>query len=117
MPAPIIKSAAPMTVSEAIAAFAPEQGGIEFQTDQPGKVHSWHSHSATETLVVIEGTMTLEWAEGSPSNVVGRQDVGPGAVIHLPARTIHQSINQGEVCRYLIHPEGGKAAETHVFGS
>lgn len=117
MSAPTIESMVPMSVSEGIAAFAPQQGGIEFQTDQPGKVHSWHSHSVTETLVVIEGTMTLEWAEGSPSNVVGRRDVGPGSVIHLPARTIHQSTNQNATCRYLILPEDGRAAATHIFGS
>ncbi|AGW42419.1 homoserine O-acetyltransferase [Leifsonia xyli subsp. cynodontis DSM 46306] len=117
MTAPRIKLGARLSVTEALDTFAPEQGGIEFQTDQAGKVHSWHSHSVTETLVVLEGTMTLEWAEGSPENIAGRHDVGPGAVISLPANTIHQSINHDSVCRYLILPEGGKAAETRVFPS
>ena len=105
----------PLPLHKAIEIFAPDQGGIEYQTDQPHKVHAWHSHSVTETLIVLEGNMTLQWAQGSPDNIIGTQEVAPGAVIHLPAHTIHQSINHDSVCRYLILPEGGKAARTKVY--
>lgn len=115
MSSPTIDFNRPLSLREAIATFAPDQGGIEYQTDQPHKVHVWHSHSVTETLIVLEGSMTLQWAQESPDNVVGSQEVSPGAVIHLPAHTIHQSINHDNVCRYLILPEGGKAAQTKVF--
>lgn len=104
-----------LTLTEAIDRFAPEQGGIEYQTDQPRKVHEWHSHSVTETLIVLDGEMVLEWAEHSPANVTGCRAVGPGAVIVLPADTIHQSTNGAGVTRYLILPEGGKPAATRVF--
>lgn len=117
MPAPTISLEKRLTVTEAIDAFAPAQGGIEYQTDQPGKVHAWHSHSVTETLIVLDGEMTLEWAEGSPGNILGTAAVGPGAVISLPANTIHQSTSHDNGCRYLILPEGGRAAETRVYGS
>lgn len=114
---PTINFGKRMTLTEAINAFAPEQGGIEFQTDQAGKVHAWHSHSVKETLIVLDGQMVLEWADGSPQNVAGSAEVGPGAVIDLPADTIHQSTSHNGVCRYLILPEGGKAAETRHYES
>lgn len=117
MPRPTIESSRPLTLAEALTRFAPAQGGIEYQTDQPHKVHAWHSHSVSETLIVLEGNMRLEWAEATPDNVVGQHDVGPGVVIFLPAHTIHQSTNRDAVCRYLIAPEGGKAAETRVYAS
>lgn len=117
MPTPSLDLGKRLTVAEAIDAFAPAQGGIELQTDQAGKVHAWHSHSVKETLIVLDGHMTLEWADGSPRNVVGSVEVGPGSVINLPANTIHQSTNHDNVCRYLILPEGGKAAETRVYES
>lgn len=115
MSSPTIILSSPLTLQEAIESFAPDQGGIEYQTDQPHKIHTWHSHSVTETLIILEGSMLLQWAEGSPDNILGSQEVSPGAVIHLPAHTIHQSINHDKVCRYLILPEGGKAAQTKVF--
>lgn len=117
MPTPTINLGEPLTIAEAADAFAPKQGGIELQTDQAGKVHAWHSHSVKETLIVLDGQMTLEWAEGDPTNVVGSAEVGPGAVINLPANTIHQSTSRGGGCRYLILPEGGRAAQTHVYES
>lgn len=117
IPTPTIDLGKQLTITEAIDAFAPEQGGIEFQTDQAGKVHGWHSHSVKETLIVLAGQMTLEWAERSPQNVVGSTEVGPGAVINLPANIIHQSTNHGSVCCYLILPEDGKAAETRIYES
>lgn len=117
MTAPKIAPGKPLSVASAIKFFAPEQGGIEFQTDKPGKVHAWHSHSVKETLIVLDGHMTLEWADGTPENVAGSAVVGPGTVINLPANTIHQSMNHDRVCRYLILPEGGQAAETRVYES
>lgn len=117
MTTPTISFGKRLTLTEAIDAFAPEQGGIEVQTDKAGKIHAWHSHSVKETLIVLSGQMTLEWAAETPQNVVGRSEVGPGAVIDLPAHTIHQSTNHDNVCRYLILPEGGKAAETRVYES
>lgn len=117
MPTPTIEFGKRLNTAEAIDAFAPEQGGIEFQTDQAGKIHAWHSHSVEETLIVLRGQMTLEWADGSPQNIVGSAQVGPGAVINLPANTIHQSTNHDGVCQYLILPEGGKAAQTRHYES
>ncbi len=65
--------------------FAPPQGGIEYQTDQPGKVHAWHSHSVHETLVVLSGTITLSWKDcaGQQQDAVAKA----GQRIELPANT------------------------------
>jgi quercetin dioxygenase-like cupin family protein len=115
MPTPVVTKGESLTVIEALRKYAPEQGGIEYQTDQPGKAHRWHSHSVTETLVVLEGSMILEWAETVPENVVGRTTVCAGDVIHLPAHTIHQSLNQNGICHYLILTEDGTAAKTRVY--
>ena len=67
MTAPTIAPGKPLSVANAIKFFAPEQGGIEFQTDKPGKVHAWHSHSIKETLIVLDGHMTLCLLYTSPS--------------------------------------------------
>lgn len=121
MTAPTITRERFAGVDEALGAYAPHQGGIEYQTDRPAKVHAWHKHDAHETLVVLEGTMLLEWVVapvvGGREAAFGSQQVTAGDVISLPAHTVHQSTNGDTVCRYLILPEGGVAAETTQVGS
>ncbi|MBB6173759.1 uncharacterized protein YjlB [Nocardiopsis mwathae] len=105
-----------LSVSEAASRHLPEQGGIELQRDRPAKVHSWHSHAVHETLVVLEGSMVLEYvvADGD-ERTIRFGEVGAGARIELPARTIHQSTAGQDGCVYFIIPEGGKAAVTTKY--
>ncbi len=104
-------------IAEASAKFLPVQGGIELQRDAPGKVHSWHSHSVHETLVVLSGDMVVEYAtrNGGPETVA-EDKATAGTRIELPAGTIHQSTAGDQGCVYLIVPEGGKAAHTVSHG-
>jgi|GEM_PF-4397553 len=103
-----------LSVQESLDLHAPDQGGIEFQTDQPGKRHGWHSHDVTERLIILEGSMMLEWRDGEKGK---NQLVEAGDVIDLPANTVHQSTTGTSVCRYLIRPEGGAAAHTTVHSA
>ncbi len=103
-------------ISEAAVRYLPQQGGIELQHDQPGKVHSWHSHSVHETLVVLDGSMVLEYvAEQDGTRSVRSGEAAAGARIELPANTIHQSTAMDDGCSYFIVPEGGKAAVTVTY--
>ncbi|ASU86045.1 hypothetical protein CDO52_05295 [Nocardiopsis gilva YIM 90087] len=105
-----------MGVADVAARYLPEQGGIELQRDQPAKVHAWHSHAVHETLVVLDGSMVLEYvaAEGNERTITSGE-VGSGARIELPAHTIHQSTAGEDGCIYFIIPEGGKAAVTTTY--
>ncbi|MFG2874203.1 YqcI/YcgG family protein [Streptomyces sp. NPDC048337] len=104
-------------IAEAAAKFLPTQGGIELQRDAPGKVHSWHSHSVHETLVVLSGYMVVEYAaHGGGPETVTEDKATAGTRIELPAGTIHQSTAGEQGCVYFIIPEGGKAAHTVSHG-
>ncbi|MER5889773.1 YqcI/YcgG family protein [Streptomyces sp. NPDC001941] len=104
-------------IAEAAAAFLPSQGGIELQRDAPGKVHSWHSHSVHETLVVLSGDMVVEYAaQGGGPETVTEDKATSGTRIELPAGTVHQSTAGDQGCVYFIIPEGGKAAHTVSHG-
>ena len=93
--------------------YLPVQGGIELQRDQPGKVHSWHSHSVHETLVVLDGQLFVEFVEQADAGpVVHSATAGQGVRIELSAKTVHQSTAGSDGCVYFIIPEGGKAAVT-----
>lgn len=100
-------------VEAAITTYAPSQGGIEYQTDQPDKIHSWHSHDVHETLVVLNGSMKLSWKDSE--GTIQSDTVAPGARIELPAHTVHESVAGDSGCNYLILPEGGRAAITTVY--
>ncbi|MFG1791897.1 hypothetical protein [Nocardia sp. NPDC049149] len=113
MHSPLIVEEEALTVAEAASRYLPHQGGIELQRDQPAKMHSWHSHSVDETLVVLEGSMVLEYvAVEDGARSVRSSWVGAGARIVLPAKTVHQSTAGGEGCVYFIIPESGMQAET-----
>ncbi|MGJ4845771.1 cupin domain-containing protein [Leifsonia sp. Le1] len=110
MNAPSIVDEPVLGVADALEKYAPEQGGIEYQRDQPGKVHSWHSHDLHERLIVLSGSMLLSWRT-SEGEVVSQRAVA-GTRIELPANTVHQSTADDVPCTYLIYPEGGRAAVT-----
>lgn len=110
MPNPTITQDRIESVEAALDTYAPEQGGIEYQRDLPGKVHDWHSHDVHERLVVLSGSMSLSWLD--PHGQVRHADVVGGDRIELPAGTVHRSVADADGCRYLICPEGGRAAVT-----
>lgn len=110
MPQPTITRDRVDGVEAALAAHAPEQGGIEYQRDLPGKIHDWHSHDVHERLVVLSGSMRLSWVD--PAGAVQHAPVETGDRIELPAGTVHRSVADAEGCTYLICPEGGRAAVT-----
>ena len=62
----------------------PDQGSIELQRDQPGKIHDFHRHSVDEVLYIIKGALTFTWDEGACL-------CEPGDRIQLPAGTLHKS--------------------------
>jgi quercetin dioxygenase-like cupin family protein len=102
-----------LSLDEAAARHLPEQGGIELQRDQPGKIHSWHSHSVHETLVVLGGDMLVEYVEVYEGrDTVYAATAKAGTRIELPLNTVHQSTAGASGCDYLIIPEGGRAART-----
>lgn len=117
MPQTMIFQEPQLGIAEAADKYLPLQGGIELQRDAAGKVHSWHSHSVHETLVVLTGDMVIEYAApgGGPETVTVEKAIG-GTRIELPAGTIHQSTAGSEGCVYFIIPEGGKAAHTVSHG-
>lgn len=113
MPEPIIKNEGFLPLDESLIKHAPAQGGIEYQNDLPGHVHTWHQHSVHERLIIQSGEMSVEWV--NDSNEVKQEKVLPGHVIELPAGTPHQSTAGSNGCSYLILPEGGKAAITSPY--
>lgn len=113
MPNPLIKNEGPLSLEESLSKYAPSQGGIEYQNDLPGHVHTWHQHSVHETLIILSGEMSLEWADDNKT--IQQENLFPGCVIELPAGTPHQSTAGSNGCVYLILPEGGKAAATSLY--
>lgn len=73
----------------------PQQGAIEVQKDQPGKVHEWHAHPTDETLVILRGRIKFCHRNGEKVCL-------PGNVIHLPKGTLHSSTALDEGAVYLI---------------
>ncbi|ARP88453.1 cupin domain-containing protein [Bordetella genomosp. 9] len=74
----------------------PQQGCIELQRDAPGKEHRTHSHPTDETLIIVDGTLTV-YADGVEH--VCRK----GDVIDLPGGTVHGSVaSPTEGAIYLI---------------
>ncbi len=54
----------------------------------PGASHSAHTHDVDEVIVFLSGNAIME--------VGGRSyDVRPGDAIHVPAHTVHSSVNNG----------------------
>lgn len=90
--------------------LVPDQGSIELQHDQPGKVFGWHQHDLNEELYVLSGDLTLFWV-GADGDYNERY-CEPGHRIRLPARTVHGSTAGSNGVYYVIRPEGGKTAVT-----
>lgn len=78
-----------------LRALLPRQGCIEVQRDAPGKEHRTHSHPTDETLIIVDGALTV-YADGV--DYVCRK----GDVIDLPAGTVHGSTASSEGAIYLI---------------
>lgn len=82
-------------LAESLRALLPKQGCIEVQRDAPGKEHRTHSHPTDETLIIVDGALTV-YADGV--DYVCRK----GDVIDLPAGTVHGSTASPEGAIYLI---------------
>jgi quercetin dioxygenase-like cupin family protein len=85
----------PKNLADIINACLPEQGAIEFQHDQEGKEHSWHTHDTDETIVVIDGALQFYWENG-------KEICQAGDVIELPKGTKHGSIAINGDAKYII---------------
>jgi len=84
-----------ISLAEGLKALLPSQGCIEVQRDAPGKEHRTHSHPTDETLIIVEGAMTV-YADGVETLCT------KGDVIDLPAGTVHGSTASSEGAVYLI---------------
>lgn len=82
-------------LAESLRVLLPQQGCIEVQRDAPGKEHRTHSHPTDETLIIVDGALTV-YADGV--DYVCRK----GDVIDLPAGTVHGSTASPEGAIYLI---------------
>jgi mannose-6-phosphate isomerase-like protein (cupin superfamily) len=78
-----------------VLGLLPHQGCIELQRDASAKEHAWHSHQTDETLIILDGALTIFWGDR-------QQLCGPGAVIRLPAGTRHKSIASQLGATYVI---------------
>ncbi len=110
MTTPEFSYLAPAEVSTELLELLPEQGSVELQNDQPGKVFAWHKHDRHEELFVLSGDVTLFWVDAEGS--YHEQECGQGSYIKLPAGTVHGSTAGGEGAHYVIKPEGGQTAVT-----
>jgi FPC/CPF motif-containing protein YcgG len=106
---PRFDTSPPLSLPDRLAELVPVQGSLELQRDQPGKTHSWHTHSLDEELFVLCGEVILFWHDGS----VRRERLcGAGTRISLPAGTEHGSTAGADGAVYVIRPEGGQIADT-----
>jgi uncharacterized protein YjlB len=78
-----------------LRALLPRQGCIEVQRDAPGKEHRTHSHPTDETLIIVDGALTV-YADGV------KYVCTKGDVIDLPGGTLHGSVASSEGAVYLI---------------
>ncbi|ANN76003.1 cupin domain-containing protein [Bordetella flabilis] len=78
-----------------LRALLPRQGCIEVQRDAPGKEHRTHSHPTDETLIIVDGGLTV-YADGVEYFCT------KGDVIDLPGGTIHGSTASSQGAIYLI---------------
>lgn len=99
--------------SDVLRPLLPDQGSIELQRDQPGKVHDWHWHSVDEELFLMEGDITLFWSEGGERR---ERLCSAGEVIRLSAGTLHGSVAGAGGGVYVIRAVDGVAAETVFLG-
>lgn len=84
---------------ETIKAILPEQGSVELQRDQPGKLHDWHSHDTDETLFILEGGLSVQIED---DGAITEFMVKPGDDISLPKGTKHRSTASEEGAIYAI---------------
>jgi len=96
-------------LSGGLLALLPRQGSFELQNDQPGKLHSWHSHDLDEELFVMVGEALLFWEE---NGTLHTRVCPSGTWITLPAGTVHGSIAGPAGAIYMIRPEDGRTAVT-----
>ncbi|ARP79681.1 hypothetical protein CAL12_01810 [Bordetella genomosp. 8] len=82
-------------LADSLRVLLPTQGCIEVQRDAPGKEHRTHSHPTDETLIIVDGALTV-YADGVD------YVCGKGDVIDLPAGTVHGSTASAEGAIYLI---------------
>ncbi|WP_208440748.1 cupin domain-containing protein [Bartonella raoultii] len=76
----------------------PKQDSIEIQRDSPEKIHDWHTHKVSETLLIIKGELDFFCSEKCITST-------PGDMIHLPANTRHKSVATDTGCIYAIATE------------
>ena len=85
----------PQNLIGIVNACLPAQGAIEFQQDQEGKEHAWHTHDTDETIIVVEGMLKFYWENGT-------EICQAGDVIELAKGTKHGSIAINGAAKYII---------------
>ncbi|WP_166459389.1 YqcI/YcgG family protein [Amycolatopsis pithecellobii] len=113
MSGPQITTVPPVELPITLRELLPQQGSIELQHDQPGKMFTWHQHDLDEELYVIDGGMTVYWVD--QDGAYHEQPVTAGARIQLPANTVHGSTAAASGCHYVIKPDGGRTAVTRFL--
>lgn len=73
----------------------PKQGSVEIQQDRSWKLHDWHSHDVDETIVILDGSLTMFWDGGDRVCESGTQ-------IDLVAGTEHGSRASADGAVYAI---------------
>ncbi|WP_258344715.1 YqcI/YcgG family protein [Saccharopolyspora gregorii] len=104
MTGPAITDSEGLPLPGELESLLPDQGAVELQHDGPGKTFSWHEHSVDERLSVIRGELTLFWHD--PATGYHERRCSPGAVIALPAGTVHGSTAGPGGAYYVIRPMG-----------
>lgn len=98
MKEPQIMRGEPVDMEHAVLELLPETGSVEVQRDTPARTHDLHTHPTSETLLVIDGSITFRW-NGTEA------ECRSGDRLLLPAETVHGSTAGPDGCLYVIATE------------
>ncbi|MBI4279621.1 MAG: cupin domain-containing protein [Armatimonadetes bacterium] len=63
--------------------------------DPPGAVYGDHAHDDQEIRWIVQGTLTISFADGTEVML------GPGDRLHVPAGAVHRALAGPEGARYV----------------